>query len=210
MTRIILVRHGETEWNAGEIFRGRRDVRLNEIGKEQAQLLGTRLDDTAVEAVYSSPLRRAVDTAESIAGHHGLHVRVDERLVDIDYGDWEGLTRPEVEERHAEAHERWLKEPHLVTLPGGESLHVVRERTAKSIDDILSEHSGTVVLVSHRVVAKILVCAMLAIDNSRFWDIRLDLCGFSVFEHEAGRFVLIKHNDTCHLAELRRPTLADF
>lgn len=210
MTRIILVRHGETEWNVGEVFRGRRDVGLNEIGIRQAELVRGYLADWSIEAVYSSPLKRAQDTAKCVANHHGLDVRVADGLVDFDYGVWEGLTHQEVKDRYSRLYERWLKEPHLVRMPAGESLHQVTERARGVLDDVVSEHRGTVVLVSHRVVNKVLTCSMLGLDNSHFWDIRQDLGGVTVFNCMAGHFILTLHNDTCHLRQFQRDTLSDF
>jgi len=210
MTRLILARHGETEWNVSEVFRGRRDVALNEIGIRQAELLGDYLADLAIEAVYSSPLERALDTAKCVARHHGLDVTIADGLVDFDYGAWEGLTHLEVKERYRGLYDRWLKEPHLVRMPDGESLGEVRERARCIMEGAVSAHSGTVVLVSHRVVNKVLVCAMLGLDNSRFWDIKQDLGGITVFDHEGDHFTLIKHNDTFHLRQIQRDALSDF
>lgn len=90
--QIILARHGETEWNVSEIFRGRRDVGLNEMGNRQAELLGNYLKDLKIEVIYSSPLKRALDTAQSIAKHHRLDVNVAPGLTDFNYGVWEGLS----------------------------------------------------------------------------------------------------------------------
>ena len=96
MTELLLVRHGETEWNAGEIFRGRADVHLNEKGVVQAKLLGEYLSNSRLEAVYSSPLQRAVLTAERIAEPHSLDVRTEPGFIDLDYGEWQGMSLTEV------------------------------------------------------------------------------------------------------------------
>ena len=210
MTRVILIRHGETEWNVGEVFRGRRDIALNKIGIRQAELLGDYLAHLRLEAVYSSPLKRALITAKCVAKHHGLDVRVTYGLVDFDYGEWEGLTHLEVKERYSGLYDRWLKEPHLVKMPDGESLDEVRERATDVLRRAVSEHNGMVVLVSHRVVNKDLICSMLGLDNSHFWDIRQDLGGITVFDYEDGRYTLIQHNDTCHLRQIQGHELSDF
>lgn len=210
MTRIILARHGETEWNAGEVFRGRRDVGLNEAGIRQAELLGDHLADLTIEAVYSSPQKRALDTARSVARHHGLDVVPVDGLMDFNFGAWEGVSRVEVRDRDREFFERWLREPHLVRVPDGETLDEVRERARSVVDWVISEHGGTVVLVSHRVVNKVLICALLGLDNSHYSDILLDLAAITVFDHEDGRFRLFKHNDTCHLRQIGDHPLGDF
>jgi len=210
MTQIIVARHGETEWNASEIFRGRRDIGLNETGIKQAELLGNYLTDLRVEAIYSSPLKRALDTARSVAKHHNLNVNVNPGLMDFNYGAWEGLTHQVVKDKYRELYTRWLKEPHLVNIPEGENLGEVRERAKSLLDRVVSKHSGLVVLVSHRVVNKVMICSMLGLENSHFWDIKQDLGGITVFEHESGRYKLIKHNDTSYLNQIQKHTLDDF
>jgi len=210
MTRLILVRHGETEWNVSEVFRGRHDVGLSQVGISQAELLGEYLADSTIEAVYSSPLKRALNTAESVAKHHGLDVRIADGLVDFNFGAWEGLALQEVKVKYGELFDRWLKEPHLVKIPDGESLDEVTDRARRVLDGVVSEHGGTVVLASHRVVNKVLICAMLGLDNSRFWDVRQDLAAITVFEYTDDRFILTKHNDTCHLRQIQQRTLSDF
>ena len=92
MTEIIMVRHGETEWNVVEVFRGRIDIELNETGIKQAELLAEYLSDSKVDVIYSSPLKRALKTAEIIAGYHRLDVEVAPSLIDLDYGKWQGLS----------------------------------------------------------------------------------------------------------------------
>jgi broad specificity phosphatase PhoE len=210
MTQIILVRHGETEWNAQEIFRGRRDVALNEMGVKQAKQLGGYLKDLQIEAIYSSPLQRALDTAKPIAGPHGLDVLIAPGLTDINYGTWEGLTHQDVQSRYGGLYERWRREPHLVKIPDGETLGAVRERAGKVVAMALSQHPGTVVLVSHRVVNKVLICSLLGLDDAHFWNIRQDLGGITIFAHEDGRFILIKHNDTSYFRPVRPHALGDF
>jgi len=104
MTCIILVRHGQTEWNRVERFRGHADVPLNEIGLAQADAAGQRIaDEWQPTVIYSSPLSRAVKTAEAIAKHFDLQVQTYPGLTDIDYGEWQGLTPDEARERWPEA-----------------------------------------------------------------------------------------------------------
>ena len=210
MTQIILCRHGETEWNVNEVFRGRCDVGLNEVGIKQAELLGDYLRDFKIEAVYSSPLKRALDTAKFVAQHHGLDIGVAEGLVDFDYGTWQGLTHREVKDRYKTLYERWLREPHLVRVPGGDTLGEVRKRARSMVDGVVSKHNGIVVLVSHRVVNKVLICSLLGLGTSHFWNIRQDVGGFTIFHYEGDRFTLIRHNDTSHLKQIQQYTLSDF
>jgi len=209
-TSIILVRHGQTAWNAAEVFRGRIDIELDETGLKQAELLAEYLSRRKLEAVYSSPLKRAVQTAEAIASHHGLDVEIAPDLNDMDFGEWQGLSVQEVEGRFNELFAAWVSDPHRVRMPFGENLDDVCQRALAVVNQIVDKHGGTVVLVSHRVVNKVLICALLGLDNSHFWDVRLDTCGMTTFELTDGRFVLAEHNNTSFLEPLRQEHLRDF
>jgi len=210
MAEIILVRHGETEWNVQEIFRGRIDVELSETGVRQAELLAEYLSGVKIDAVYSSPLKRALNTAQAIASYHNLKVEIAPRLIDFGYGKWQGLPHQEVKRRYKKLYNEWLGNPHLVKMPGGEILNDVRERALTVVDEVIAKHEGTIVLVSHRVVNKVLICALLGLGNSHFWNIRQDVCGTTTFIYENKRFTLTKHNDTSYLSPLPKTPLSDF
>ena len=200
MTEIILVRHGETDWNASEIFRGRADVGLNETGQKQAEALGAYLSREKIEFIYSSPLKRAVDTAEAIARYQALEVNTIENLIDFHFGDWQGLSLRDVSERYPELYRDWKDTPEQVRIPGGESLADVRNRALPFVEDaIMRCGEGRVVFVSHRIVNKVLVCALLGMELSHFWNIRIDLGGLTRFSCGDGRLVLTRHNDTSYL-----------
>lgn len=211
VVEIILIRHGETEWNATETFRGRADVALNENGLKQAELLGEYLHEEKIKVVYSSPLRRAVRTAEAIAGHHRLSVTIAENLNDIDCGEWEGLTLKEVKEKFSETYQDWVDTPEQVRIPGGESLNDVRDRALPFVQDAVTRcGDGKIALVSHRAVHKVLIGALLCMDNSSFWSFKLDTGAISRFTFDRKRAVLISHNDTSFLKPLKQKTLNDF
>jgi broad specificity phosphatase PhoE len=210
MVEIILTRHGETDWNLNEVFRGRIDVGLNETGFRQAELLGKYLSDVNIDFIYSSPLNRAIKTAGAIAGYHGLQVNAVPGLIDFDYGEWQGLSHQEVKDRYEELYAAWLSHPEKVRMPDGETLEDVRKRAMVVVKDVIRRDDGVVVLVSHRVVNKVLICALLGLDNSHFWNIKLDTCGITSFTYEGGRFILTRHNDTSHLKSVQEATLADF
>jgi broad specificity phosphatase PhoE len=210
MTELILARHGETAWNAENVFRGRADVDLDRVGLKQAELLGKYLSNWELEAIYSSPLRRALDTANMVARYQKVAVRVAEGLTDFDYGEWQSLPEQEVKKLYPALLNEWHSNPHKVRTPGGESLEDVRRRAVEVVDGILSRDHRNVLLVSHRVVIKVLICYLLGLDNSCFWNIRHDVCGITTFDHVDGRFVLTRHNDTSHLRELPKSVLADF
>mgnify|MGYP001138203850 CR=1 FL=1 len=210
MTEIILVRHGETEWNVEEIFRGRIDIGLNETGMKQAELLAQYLSDLKIDAVYSSPLRRALKTAEMIGSYHKLDVEIAPGLIDFDYGEWQGLPHQEVKDKYKQLYAQWIKNPHQVRIPAGESLDDVRQRAIGVVDKAVAKYEATVALVSHRVVNKVLVCALLGLDNSHFWNIKQDTCGITTFTYENGRFILTEHNNTSYLKPIHQAPLSDF
>jgi broad specificity phosphatase PhoE len=211
MIEIILVRHGETDWNASEIFRGRTDLPLNEAGRKQAEMLGEYLSQEQIDIIYSSPLKRAVETAVAIAGHQAIEVNTVANLTDFNFGEWQGLPRGEVAEKYAELYRDWLDTPEQIKIPGGESLEDVRSRALPFVEDaVLRCVEGRIVFVSHRVVNKVLVCSLLGLDISHFWNIRIDTCGLTRFDCGDGRPVLTRHNDTSFLRPVAGLAAGDF
>jgi broad specificity phosphatase PhoE len=211
MPEIILVRHGETEYNAAETFRGRADVPLNENGLSQARLLGEYLSREKIDVVYASPLQRTVKTAAAIAAPHKLEVNVVANLNDIDCGEWQGLTLKEVKERYSDVYQDWLDTPEQVKIPGGESLADVRKRALPFVQDaVMRCGEGKIVLVSHRAVNKVLICALLALDDSFFWSFKMDTGGITRFSFDGNRAVLISHNDVSYLKALKVSPKMDF
>jgi broad specificity phosphatase PhoE len=208
---IILVRHGETDWNAGEIFRGRADVALNETGLKQADKLGEYLSGEKIDVIYASPLKRAIKTAEAIAARQGLEICITPNLNDIDCGEWEGRTLEEVKEKCPDVYRDWLDTPEQVRIPGGESLEEVRCRVMPFIEDAVTRcREGRIALVSHRVVNKVIICNMLGLGNGSFWSLKLDTGGITRFELNGARLVLIVHNDTSYLKEISFNHQVDF
>jgi probable phosphoglycerate mutase len=201
MTRIILVRHGQTEWNRIERFRGRADIPLNETGLTQAEVTGRRIAaEWRPMAVYSSPLLRAGKTAEAIAWHFDLPVQIHKGLTDIDYGQWRGLTPDEARKGWPEVVEAWYNAPHTAHIPGGETLAALRARAMRTVNELAPLHEGqTIVLVGHTVINRIILLGVLGLGNDRFWRLRQDTCALNVFEVEGGVFTLVSLNDTGHL-----------
>jgi broad specificity phosphatase PhoE len=211
MTEILLVRHGETDWNKQEIFRGRADIDLNATGRRQAELLSQYLKDVKFAAILTSPLERALKTAQIIAtGHYRVPVEPVMDLIDIDFGNWQSLSHAEVKEKYTDLYRRWLQEPQRVKFPGGESLSDVRKRALKVINNAVTRYEGTVVLVSHRVINKVIILGLLGLGNSHFWDIKLDTCGITLFNYENGCYILTRHNDTSFLEPLTKTSSSDF
>jgi broad specificity phosphatase PhoE len=210
MTELILARHGETAWNVAEVFRGRSDVDLNETGLRQADLLADYLRERKIEAVYSSPLQRALKTARAIASHHGLEAIATEGLNDLKFGEWEGVQVTEVRKKYPALLAQWETTPHLVKIPGGETLDAVRQRATALVSEVIVQYKGTVVFVTHRVVTKLLILALLGLDNSHFWAIKHDTAAITTFTLERTGWCLVEHNNTCYLKPLEKPPLKDF
>lgn len=201
MTQIILVRHGQTEWNRVERFRGRADVPLNETGLAQAEAAGRRIAATwQPVAVYSSPLSRARRTAEAIARPLNLRPESTPGLVDIDYGEWQGLTPDEARQRWPDEVQAWYESPHTARIPGGETLPALQARAMAAVLELAARHAGrTIVLVSHTVVNRAILLGALGAGLECFWRLRQDNGALNVLEVEGERWTLVSMNDTCHL-----------
>jgi len=198
--RVILVRHGQTDWNENGVFRGRIDVKLNRNGFRQAEIVGEALKVAAIDAVYCSPLSRALDTAAAIARHHGLAVETYEPVNDMNFGEWQGLKRPEVEARYPKLFQIWLTAPQRVEIPNGETLSQVRRRLLAGLESLRSLYpEGTLVIVSHGLTNKVLLCAMLGLYNSHFWKIKQDNAAINIFKYTGQGSKVFLLNDTTHL-----------
>jgi broad specificity phosphatase PhoE len=207
-SRIILVRHGETQYNAESIFRGTLDVPLNETGLEQTRLTGLELSHTRISRIVSSPLARALATARAIAAQQtdANDPVIDPAFTDLNFGEWQGRSKDEVAKDYPEIYECWKTEPHLAQLPGGETLEQASKRCSAGLDRLCREMPGkTFVIVTHRVIIKLLILHMLGLPLSDFWRIHIDTCGITTFDylHDSRQFVLIQHNHNAHLYSLR-------
>jgi broad specificity phosphatase PhoE len=145
VTELLLVRHGETDWNRERRFQGHADPPLNDAGREQAYELAETLAGDGIDAIYTSDLQRARETAEILAARFGSEVVALRELREIDVGDWQGLTWPEIEERHPDAAARWHRDGH--GWHGGESYDQLRERIVAALRGIAERHPGQRVLV---------------------------------------------------------------
>lgn len=200
MTRLVLVRQGGAEWNRVKKFCGRANIELDEQGIKQAEATAQRLAEWQISAIYSSPLRRALTTAEILVRHFNLEVKPLSGLIDVDYGEWQNLSPAEAAVKHSALYSTWLNDPNNVKFPGGENLVDVRKRTASAINGLIDRHSKeTIILVSHKVVCQVLILSFLGLDNSHFWEITQDAGAISVFEVRGGVPSALLLNDTCHL-----------
>ena len=200
---MVLVRHGETEWNRVERFRGRTDIELNETGRRQARAAAQRLSGWQIGAIYSSPLKRALQTAQPIAEACGLGVAVLEGIADVDHGAWAGLSAEEARVQYPDAYQTWVHTPLLARFPQGESLRQVQARSWSALEEISSAHEGeTILLVSHVVVNRVLICSALGLVEDAFWRVGQDNAAINVLQGANGRYRVLLLNDTCHLESL--------
>jgi broad specificity phosphatase PhoE len=208
VTRVYLVRHGQTEWNKNLTFRGRIDIPLNETGHREAEAVAEALKHRNIGAIYTSPLKRSTDTALPTARFFNLEIVRVPGFIDISYGDWEGLTFNEVQQRYRDQYTKWEKRPDLVRFPKGETLDEVRERSFCAMRAIVRENPGkSILIIPHRVINKVLLCAVLGLSNSHFWEIRQDTACVNLIEHCRDEFVLSMMNDTCHLRGITDETV---
>jgi len=199
--RLILVRHGETDTNKAGLALGQADVELNEHGRWQAQRLASSLKDGPIDAIYCSPLKRALATAQPIASSHGLEVQVDEGLIEMDIGEMEGLTFQQVGERYPHFLQLWLGgQAAYEAMPGGERLLDVQERAWQAIERIHGrQEQGTVAAVTHNFVILTVLCRALGLELADFRRLRHSVAAKSVLEMGRDRIIVLSFNDTCHL-----------
>jgi phosphoserine phosphatase len=204
-TRIVLIRHGQTAWNREARFRGQSDVPLEKFGLEQAEVTGSYVAARwPVVAVYASPLGRTMKTAEAVARAQGLQAQPLEGLIDINFGQLQGLLATEAEERYPDLFRAWAERPHTVSFPGGESLEIVRARITAAMEQVVARHRGqSIALVSHTVANRVLLCVVLGWGNDRFWRMHQETCAVNIFDvADDGAFTIVQLNDTGHLQQL--------
>lgn len=203
-TQIIIARHGESRGNLENRFRGRRDFPLNERGLKQAEELAGALARYEPSMIFSSPLTRAVETANPLSRHLGIPVNTVEGFNNIYLAHWEGRLKSEIAQEEPEKWNTWITYPEKLDIPGGESFQSVQERSFQALEDIVREHPGeTVVVLSHRTTIKPLLAACIGICEPYFWKVHVDTASFSIVHHSAQRgYCLFMLNQTCHLSEL--------
>ena len=203
MPQVYIVRHSETDWNREGRFGGRSDIPLNQTGLAQAAALGKRLGPTCT-AVYSSPLRRAVQTAEAIAAVKGLPLQCLEGLNDMSYGQWDGRTMAEMTEGSPDLAHRWSSRPHDTELPGGETLETVHRRSWETFQGLLQTlgDGDEVIMVSHNAVCRAIVMGVLGIPMENFRRIAQQNAAINQLDIRDGMVRVLSINDRCGV---RRP-----
>ncbi|PKM81834.1 MAG: alpha-ribazole phosphatase [Firmicutes bacterium HGW-Firmicutes-14] len=201
VTRLYLVRHGETQWNRSLRYQGHRDIPLSEEGYSQAQKIARRLSREKLEGAYASDLSRALETAKVIAGFHGLKVKAVPQLKETNFGLWEGLTYSEIDEQFHEVMKGWRSNPRDTKIPGGESLGEVADRCRAGLEQVVKENKGkSVLVVAHGGIIRIAVATVLGMDLNDYWKIKQDNVSLNIIEYyEKDRAILCLLNDTAHL-----------
>jgi broad specificity phosphatase PhoE len=200
MTRLIVVRHGQTECNLKEIWHGWDECGLTDEGLAQAEAAGRRLAEEPIAAIYSSPSRRALQTAEAVAERHGLQPVAEPGLRERHAGEYEGVPMPEVERRNPtiwqdRAADYWNWRP-----PGGESFAEVRDRTMAVVDRLRREHEGeTAALVTHMGPARVLLSALGGIPMAKTYEMEFPSTGVSIYKLDGDTAHLESINDAGHI-----------
>ena len=198
--KLILVRHAETLQNRRRRIQGFLDVELSERGRKQAEAVAQTLKNEPVQAIYSSPLKRALSTARRIGRLHRVKIQVLDELKEMNLGSLDGLSWDEVSQRYPHFWENWLADATSVQIPDGESLLQVQTRAWAAVENILAQgYRDSVVLVSHFFPLVSLISKILDLPLSQFRKIGLGVGSISVLEFEGSRTVLRRLNDTCHL-----------
>ena len=199
--RLILIRHGETAHNKGNVTLGRADVPLNDRGIAQAKTIASSFTRRPA-AIYSSPLRRALDTASMIGQHTGADVKVDDDLIEMDVGEMEHLTGGELRARYPDFLRTWMSDECAdVRMPGGETLREVQDRAWRFVEGAADRHATeTVAAATHNFVILTLVCRALGVPLAGFRRMRPAVGSKSLIEVRDGQARLLRFNDTAHLA----------
>ncbi len=202
--RMIIVRHGESEWNRIHRYQGQLDAALSELGRLQAAALAERLRDEQLDCIYTSPLQRAAFTAEAIARFHpDIPLRPDTALLEIHHGEWQGKYANEVEQMFGDGLREWRRYPTRSQMPGGESFSNVLKRTLDFKERVLQEHAGQSILVStHDVVLKILIADALAMDMDRMNCIWITNASISTIDYSGELPYVLSLSETSHLGNL--------
>jgi len=199
MTKVYLVRHGETDWNAKGKYLGLTDIPLNNNGECQAKALSLFLSKERIDAIYSSALTRTIQTARIVAEPHGLKVSKIPELNEVDFGEWDGLTYFEIKDKYSNLADDWLNKTSEIQIPGGESWENFKTRVLSGLREILNENENkNILVVSHGGPIKAIISEVLGLSLTSFWKIRQDRGALNVVEFFGGGATLTLLNDTCY------------
>ena len=199
--RLLLARHGRTDWNRTFRYQGTTDVPLDDGGREQARRLGLRLRREPLVRIVTSPLVRAVETASLVGSSFPEAPRTtySPQLAELDFGLWEGLTVAEVMERHGERYRAWREDPLSVEPPGGESFLDAVDRVGKALSPLLHGDEGTYLVVCHGGTIRAALVSLLRLPPDLVWRIRQDNCALTAVDVWDAEPMLAFSNDQTHL-----------
>lgn len=195
-----IVRHGQTNWNILGKTQGHGNSDLTEKGLEQAKELADAIVDYPIDYIYSSDLGRAVQTAQIVADKLELDVKKTPALREMGFGVWEGLLIEEIKRDYLDTYNTWRNEPHLVNIEGGETLHMIKERTDKFIENLNKKYDNKhIILVSHSVTVRAMLLSFLGSSMENIYRIKQDNTALNIVECRDYGPVVIKINDTSHI-----------
>lgn len=201
--RIALVRHGETSWNRARRFQGRSNVALNEKGRAQARAIALNLREEPLIAIYSSPISRAIETAEAVNCYHQVPLQQRDGLMEMNFGDFDGMLADDFSRDQPDFLRKWFEDPAAVRMPNGESLQEVQVRSWAVMEEIVKKHyEGSVLVCGHNFVNTVLLCNILGLELTNFRRLRQSLGAVSIIERTRGLYSMVCVNDTCHLKGL--------
>ena len=203
MTKLFLLRHGETLANLEQRYQGQGDSPLSELGVSEAGELAGALKKEQFSAVYSSPLIRSFDTANIIADQHTVSVEKLPGLVERYYGEWEGLSFEEIKKKYPKVYESWLENPGRTDIPGAERLEDLQKRGVKALEQIIKKHRDqTICIVGHGGINRVILFHYMNLELNNFWRIKQDNCCINIIEFGRTPVVLLL-NSTWFLGEKR-------
>ena len=197
---LILVRHGETLFNRERKVQGITDIELNDTGLRQAHQLALSLKDHEIHQIYSSPLRRAYQTAEAINQFHDVPIHRRSGLMEMDVGDFEGLSFQELRANEKDFLQRWIADPAMTKMPNGESIIELQERAWNAIGDIILEAENALV-VSHNFTIAAILCKIKCVDLSQFRNFCVETASKTIVQFTNGVGEIGLFNDRSHLDE---------
>lgn len=204
MTKIYLLRHGETTGNLEQRYEGQLNSHLSENGIKDSQLLAQAIKNIPFSAIYSSDLNRSYETAKGIADLQGLAVAKVPGMRERKYGQWEGLTFTEIKEKWPELYNTWLHDPALAIIPEAETLTELQKRGVNALEKIAANHKeDTICVVGHGAINRTILFHYMNLELDNFWRVKQNNCCINIISLEARHPVVIVLNNTWFLGETK-------
>ena len=200
LTKIILIRHGQTDWNIAGRYQGQADIALSDVGIKQAEILAQNFPVKKIDAIYSSDLKRAHFTANKIGEKFDVNVKTVKAFREICFGDWEGLTYEQITKKWPIALNNFFQAPDILEIPNGETFVEVQKRAMAALHEIIDQHNdSTVVIVSHGAILRTVIAGVLHTPLKYLWSFRQENTAVNIFTYNEGYFMVDLLNSTAHL-----------